>query len=70
MYELETIKSELDSIIYELDLIAEGVNSDFRNIGNDRCAQCIYTVSNRYREARRRLDNIDTSRLADGYGEN
>lgn len=56
--ELESIKAELQSIINELDSIGTGVRNDFRNIGNDRCAAGIAKVADRYREAKRRLNNI------------
>ena len=67
MYELENIKWELDSIIAELDSIANGVQTEFKNIGNDLCADCIWKVCDQYRYVRRKLDNIDTTRLAEGY---
>lgn len=56
--ELESIKAELQSIINELDSIASGVRNDFKNIGNDRCSTAVTKVADRYREAKRRLNNI------------
>lgn len=67
MYELENIKWQLDQVIKELDDIAWNVNYNFTNIGNDLCAQCIWNVAEQYRYVRRKLDNIDTSRVAQGY---
>lgn len=67
MYELENIKWQLDQVIKELDDIAWNVNYNFTNIGNYLCAQCIWNVAEQYRYVRRKLDNIDTSRVAQGY---
>lgn len=33
--------AELNSIIYELNQIQYGVNNEFANVGNDRCARKI-----------------------------
>lgn len=61
--ELNSIKSELRSIIRELDSIADGVRGDFKNIGNDKCANCIDNVKNEYQNVLRKLNNINTSDL-------
>ena len=56
--ELDDIQSELQSIINELSNIAVGIRTDFKNIGNDRCAQAIERVADQYRTVKRRLYNI------------
>ena len=58
-YELYLIKRELQSIINELD--------DFDNIGEDQAAACVSRVADKYRIAKRKLDNIDTKRVTDEY---
>ena len=64
--ELESIKRELRSIINELDEISRGVKKDFVGIGNERCAACISQVAEKYREASRKINNINTSRVTTG----
>lgn len=66
--ELNSIKSELRSIIRELDSIADGVRGDFKNIGNDKCANCIDNVKNEYQNVLRTLNNINTSDLNGSSG--
>lgn len=66
-YELYLIKQELQSIINELDDIAKGVRRDFSNIGNEQCAQCVTRVADNYRTAKRKLDNIDTSKVTEEF---
>lgn len=64
-YEFESIKRELQSIIKELDNIAYGVRRNFTGIGNDRCAQSIYSIADDYRYVKRKLDKIDTSKMSE-----
>lgn len=66
-YELYLIKKELQSIINELDSISYGLNRNFANIGNEKAAACVSNVSNNYRIVKRKLNNIDTSMVKDGF---
>lgn len=66
--ELNSIISELNSIITELNNISDGVKNDFKNIGNNSCSQCIDRVSNQYSYVVKRLNKIDTNKLAEGFG--
>lgn len=66
-YELYLIKRELQSIINELDDIAYDIRRDFDNIGEDQVAACVSRVAEKYRIAKRKLDNIDTKRVTDEY---
>lgn len=66
-YELYLIKRELQSIINELDDIAYDIRRDFDNIGEDQAAACVSRVADKYRIAKRKLDNIDTKRVTDEY---
>ena len=65
--ELNSIKRELNSIIAELEDISYGVRRDFKNIGNDQCADCIDRVIGQYRQVKRKLDNIDTTTIKEGF---
>lgn len=64
--ELNSIKSELRSIMRELDSISDGIRYDFKNIGNEKCADCIDRVRSEYSNVLRKLENIDTSELIEG----
>ena len=66
-YELYLIKQELQGIINELDDIAYGLNHNFSNIGNDKAAACVSKVASNYRNVKRKLNNIDTSKVTDEY---
>ena len=66
-YELYLIKQELQSIINELDDIANGLKNNFANIGNEQAAACVSRVADKYRVAKRKLDNIDTNKVTDEY---
>lgn len=66
-YELYLIKRELQSIINELDDIAYDIRRDFANIGEDQAAACVSRVAEKYRIAKRKLDNIDTKKVTDEY---
>jgi len=65
--ELASIKTELDSIIRELESISGGVRRDFVGIGNDKCADCIDRVLSQYYYVRRKLNNLDTSTVTETY---
>lgn len=66
-HELYLIKRELQSIINELDNIAYGIRRDFSNIGNEQAAACVSKVAEKYRTVKRKLDNIDTSKVTEEY---
>ena len=66
-YELYLIKCELQNIINELDSIAYDIRRDFSNIGEDQAAACVSRVAEKYRIAKRSLDNIDTKKVTDEY---
>lgn len=60
--ELNSIIRELGSIISALDNASNGIRRDFKNIGNDKCADCIDRVTSYYRNAEKSLRSIDTSK--------
>ena len=65
--ELEAIKGELRSIISELESISNGVRRDFVGIGNAQCANCIDRVVSNYRTVQKKLNNLDTSTIKEGF---
>ena len=67
--ELNAIIRELNSIITELEDISSGVRTDFKNIGNDKCADCIDKVISNYRSAYRKLKNMDTTTVTESYAQ-
>ena len=66
-YELYLIKKELQDIINELNSIADGVRRDFCGIGNDRCANTVYTFRNHYQDVKKQLEKMDLSALSDEF---
>lgn len=69
MQELDLIKSELKSIIAELESIEAGLRRDFVNIGTEKAADCISKVVNNYNTVKKKLDNINTEAVTDEYAE-
>ena len=67
--ELNAIIRELNSIITELEDISRGVRNDFRNIGNDKCANCIDKVISNYSSVKKKLNNMDTSKVTESYAQ-
>ena len=65
--ELNAIKRELNQIITELESISNGVRYHFQGIGNEKCANCLDNVLNRYYTVRRKLNNLDTSTVTEGF---
>lgn len=65
MATLDECRSELNSIIRELEDIEWGIRHDFSGIGQDKAADCVGRVINKYREVLRRLNNVNTNRLAE-----
>ena len=58
-------RSELRSIINELRSIEAGVESDFRGIGQEHCADCIDKVTDKYERVMRKLNNVNYNRIAE-----
>ena len=65
MATLNSCKSELRSIIRELEKIEEGVRYGFTGIGQEHCADSLNSVIRKYRNVLYRLEQVDTNRLAD-----
>lgn len=65
MTTLNSCKSELLSIIRELESIEEGVRNSFTGIGQDYCADSLDAVIRKYQNVLYRLEQVDTNRLAD-----
>lgn len=60
-------RSELRSIINELRDIESGVRSDFNGIGEDLCGDCIIKIISKYEGVLRRLNNVDTNKIAEWF---
>lgn len=58
--ELNDIISELNKIIKDMESISKGVRNDFKNIGNEKCANCIDLVISNYKTVKSKLKSIDT----------
>ena len=69
MATLNSCRNELQSIINELVAIEDGVRYDFKGIGQNFCADSLDTIINKYRYVLKRLNNVDTNRLADFINE-
>ena len=65
MATLSECRRELSSIISELRDIEWGIRHDFVGIGQDKAADCVDRVADKYDGVLRRLYNVDTNRLAD-----
>jgi len=65
--ELNAVIRELNSIIRELEDISRGVRYDFKNIGSEKCADCIDKVLSNYYTVRRKLNNVDTSKVTESF---
>ena len=65
--ELSAIKRNISGIISELDSIAYAMNKEYSNVGNDKCASFLYSVSGKFREVSYRLGGISAQDLEDSY---
>ena len=61
--ELDSIKTELNKIISELERISGGVRKDFIGVGNDKCSDCINSVIRQYYVVKNKLNSVDVSIL-------
>lgn len=60
---LNDIKWEVYTIIRDLDGIADGLDRDFDNVGNNICASKIRSIRDDFNEVLRNLNNINTSNV-------
>ena len=67
--EIYNIKQELNDVISELEDISNGISRDFSGIGNEKCSRSIEATTRICRQALSKLNNIDTSKVAEGFGE-
>lgn len=65
MKSLGECKSELRSIISELEDISAGIRRDFSGIGESHCADCLDSVIDRNEKALNRLNRVNPNRLAE-----
>ena len=64
--ELESIKSELNAIIREMDDISGGLKRDFVGIGSEQCARCVDRVNEQYRLVKTKLESMNTTQVNAG----
>jgi hypothetical protein len=62
-HDLYYIKQELQDIINEIESIAAGIDRSFEGIGNEKCAAKLNDIADHYRGVKRKLGNIDTSKV-------
>lgn len=62
---LNEARRELRSIISELWSVENGIRSEFEGIGEGFCADCVANIAHKYEGVLRRLNNVNTNRLAD-----
>ncbi len=65
--ELSSIKYSLNWVISELEDVSRGIRGDFKGIGNEICSDTIDNVLQQYYYVRKKLNNLDTSRVTDSY---
>lgn len=65
MATLSSCKRELASIIRELQSIEDGIRYDFIGIGQEKCADCVGRVVEKYQSVQRRLNQVNMNRLAE-----
>lgn len=61
--QLNDIKWKVDRIINDLGGIANGLDYDFDNVGNEIVAQKIWHVHDRFKEVRRSLNQINMTNI-------
>ena len=62
---LEQARTEMRSIIEELEDIEQGIRRDFRGIGQDRCANCVRAIAGYYRHTvLHHLNSMEQSRIS------
>ncbi|MFI3312537.1 MAG: hypothetical protein R3Y62_01490 [Eubacteriales bacterium] len=61
---LSQCRTELRSILTEMESIESGIRSDFTGIGQDLCGNCLEKVITRYEYALTKLNNVNENRLA------
>lgn len=69
--ELSSIKSDLRSVINQLEEIAQELRNtgSFQNIGADICANKLDEAATRYRTVLNKLNNLDTKTVTKAYAD-
>lgn len=57
----ESIVNELSNISQELDNIASELASDFENVGNNQCSECLYDIAYNLRQTINSIRYVDLS---------
>lgn len=65
--DIESVKSEVNWIVEELEDIANGVDNNLDGIGEYNCATFIRITADKYREVKSKLDNINTNSFTEQW---
>lgn len=65
--ELSGIKSELSSVIKEMESIIAVINKECQGIGSEKCVNSLNSVLEKYRSAKKKLDRLNTEKVRDGF---
>ena len=65
MASLNDCRAELNAIITEMDRIEWEVRQGAHNVGEDKCADTVSRINDKFRKAKRKLDSVDLSKLAE-----
>lgn len=65
MASLYQCRAQLRGIINELREIEWGIRRGFTGIGENLCADCIDRIAEKYDGVMRRLNSVDTNKIAD-----
>ena len=65
--ELNSIISDLGSVIEEMESLSDCLRRNFEGIGSEKCAHSIDVVMERYYGVKRKLNNVDTSKVVKGF---
>ena len=69
--QLNSIKSDLRSVINQLENIADSLRDtgNYQNIGADICANKLDEAATKYRNVLNKLNNLDTTTVTKPYAE-
>ena len=65
MATLDGCRAKLNAINAEMDRIEWDVRQSGRNVGEDKCAEAVHRINEKFRKAKRKLDSVDENKLAE-----
>lgn len=60
---INNVRSELRSIVSELEQISHALRTEFKGIGSELCSDRIDDAVKKYKKAITKLDNVDVNRI-------